>query len=134
MREAVSKSTMSVSIGFLKFSESQFCSIVKAAKHTKRLEFRGWIISSSSNLNFGEMSGWQIEALDLWGSELSYSWWRYGIAQYYDIFTAIDKCENLKSNLKWILPYASSDNKEADALYLYIKKNFPNLEHIKITI
>ena len=134
MRDAVSKFTEEVNLSRLNLSQTQFCSIVKASKHTKMLIIQYCTILTNFECDFGDMYGCNIYSLMLFncGGPL-FSNWVNNSERLFNIISGIEKWRNLKDSIKYINLYFFTINEEYKELESEIQRRFPNLSHIEFS-
>ena len=133
LREAVSNFTEFISFEYLKVSSTQFCSLVKAARRVKVINFRSCTISIDDEWYFAEMKSCKIEWINIYRSNLTNSKneeiCKEGL---FSIFSGIANWENLRSSLNKINPYFAGFENDMNKIEHEIRSKFPTLNHIEL--
>ena len=131
LRDSFSKFTEIIEVNKFRFTCTQFCALVKAAKGVNKLKIHECLIFSDTECDFGEMKEWKIKTLNLhnWGIK-SLSNWNDNIFRLENILIGIEKCQNLRESLQKVIITFFCADLDREALKDKISA-YPLLKHIE---
>ena len=131
LREAATKFTQSFSVNKMIISNTEFCSLVKAAKKTENLVFYSCTILTNSVWDFGEMTQWNVEMIDFnWTGNIENSDWTKNEELYFNIISGIENCEQLKRSLKRFNLNYKCHVSEKNELRNKVEDKFDDIEQV----
>ena len=134
LSEAISTCSKYISLSYVRFTQPEFCSFMKAARGAKLVELRFWTIHSFSNWDFGKMKGWKIEILRMHQSGTDFnSYWDDNKENLFNVIAGINNWENMRNSITEISLFDHYYDGEIK-IEKELRQKFKSISHIQLSL